>query len=630
MKFAFLLVFFTHGFSLGNPPAPLNRDPAFMNPSPMNPAPPFFYPNFSGTPYVLPQGYSIQPVCFNPNSPLCFNQWMNQSIPLSVGQSGLPNQFSYFLPTFIPKGPSSFNPEEDSNWQRISLPRLSKKDRYSETRVFYSNKQNPEQIAKVEVNPDTQEQTVILGSVAYVNVEDIEQAEADDSEDSTDSESSQSGAVSSGASSTPSVDSRGVISSGDSESDSVPSGGSQSGTVPSVGSRGAVSSGSSPTPTTDISMNDLQTARDTEALPGQAVREIKPGCFVIDKKLTSTEADHCFECVRQTSENNTFNSLKQNQDFLSKIKTYLSKVSRSSKNKFDNQIPGSLSGANKICAPQETLRLIIDNFEKTCPNPYNGKGAFESFFKDSFCKSCQEGVPIELMMGMMSLESAGRCYAVASNPLEKSAGLFQVDSDQHTCTSRHKKKTPANIKCLKNPINNLNKALDILTDHYAKTNPNPNPKAECKDWMSLSPAERDSWRRGVSAYNGGPGWVTRAIRSGRNSGTLYDTSYLSGTHRERNAKEKKDTASWEELRLLYFIEKLSPGNSGAGPLPKCRSFLQKDHGGTGRQLCLTVSNLAHTEAILGREISGSPPGMIEVWAQYKKDFLKENPIQCSN
>ena len=49
----------------------------------------------------------------------------------------------------------------------------------------------------------------------------------------------------------------------------------------------------------------------------------------------------------------------------------------------------------------------------------------------------------------------------------------------------------------------------------------------------------------------------------------------------------------------------------------------------GREEKHNLSNLSHTEAILGREVKGSPVGMIEVWSQYKRNFLKTNPVKCS-
>ena len=335
------------------------------------------------------------------------------------------------------------------------------------------------------------------------------------------------------------------------------------------------------------------------------------------------------ECNRSEENNTVFNSLIKDQSFVTSLQRYLKKVSESSKNKIQNQTIGNTSNITKICAPETSLKAIIKNFKKTCPIPY--KNNFKKFFKKVHCESCQKGVPVELMMSMMSIESAGKCPAKNNTEYEGSAGLFQVNGKVHQCQDEtgkiYQTGTSNNLQCLKNPVNNLNKALDILVDHYDKTNPGSVSKGQCKNWLSLSPAERDSWRRGVSAYNGGAGWVARAVMSARNTRTLTDTNYLIGTHKKLDPEAKNDTASWEELRSFYFIEKLSPSNLGNKELPECKNLLEKDQGGSGRQLCLTVSNLAHTEAVLGRELTGSM-GMVEIWSQYKTQFFKKYSSTC--
>ena len=285
-------------------------------------------------------------------------------------------------------------------------------------------------------------------------------------------------------------------------------------------------------------------------------------------------------------------------NFLKSLQKYLLKVFTSSKQKVKNQI-GNLS-EDQICSPGEKLSHIIKNFEKTC-SPYKRPGGFKDFFQDFSCKSCKQGIPIELMMAMMSIESSGRCNAHNSEG-ENSIGLFQVNADSHQCTSRHSVKTIKNIQCLKDLGNNWNKATEILTLWYNITN-GSEIKKPCKDWIKMNSDERDSFRRAVAGYNGGGGWVTHAIRTGRNN-AKGDTSSYGKSYR-------KDVASWEEIRAFYFIQNLR----------KTRKTRLIDN---------NISNLAHTEAVLGREIKGSPIGMIEVWSQYKINFLKENPFQCKN
>ena len=571
-----------------------------------------FKPDFSGQSVFMPKGTNLVPLCSDPSSPLCFNQWTNQAIPLS---SYFPNlsvpQYGYFLPSFISSGFAE-NPENDTAWEEIYIPtfssssrrqRGSKRDSVEDSkeadnktqRSFYRNKSEPNQIRLVETDSEG-EVTVQEGQVAFVSLDDIEPvAEAQPSVTSHLSQRK--------------PPHRSVEIQKDSHQESSPL------------------QDSSPTGQDFQFFGDTyQISRDTYVLPS-TTKEVEPGCFIIDKQEVETEAGFCPECVRSGENNSILHSLVQNQEFLASLQGYLKKVVMSSEDKIEKQTANTELETQKICSPEISLKAIIDNFESTCPSPYRNN--FESFFKRVYCQSCQKGIPVELMMGMMSIESAGRCSAIAQNTLESSTGLFQIDASQHDCRDEanilYRKNTRDNLQCLKNPVNNLNSAVDILTKHYEQVNPHSVSEGQCKDWLDINSTERDSWRRAVSAYNGGPGWVTRAIKSARDTRTLSNTRYLQGAHRRTHTAERNDTARWEELRLFYFIEKLSQKNRN---LPRCNSFLERDQGGTGRQLCLTVSNLAHTEAVLGREVKNSTPGMVEIWGQYKKQFLQKHPVTC--
>ena len=359
---------------------------------------------------------------------------------------------------------------------------------------------------------------------------------------------------------------------------------------------------------------DYETNKDTYALPA-TIKEVQPGCFIIDKPK-ETEAGFCFECKRENGEEDSvLSSLLGDKNFTASLMNYLKKVRYNTKRKVSSQTVVSGNSIQKICSPEVSLKAIIKNFNKTCPQPY--KNNFEAFFKKAYCESCKKGIPPEIMMAMMSVESAGRCPADSKNNREHSAGLFQINAKVHQCRDLqgniYNKNTSANFQCLKDPIHNMNKSIDILFDHYGQVNEKAIDTSQCKSWLEMTVTERDTWRRGVSAYNSGPGWLTRAIGSARNKETLQNTAYLIGAQKKPSSKHKKDDVSWEKLRLYYFIERLSPGNKRA----------------TGRKLNLTISNLAHTEAVLGRNVNSSAPAMVEIWAQYKTEFLKRNKTLCS-
>ena len=347
-------------------------------------------------------------------------------------------------------------------------------------------------------------------------------------------------------------------------------------------------------------VSSAEISSDTLALSAGAVTEIQTGCLAIDKRDIKTEAEFCLECIREN--NSYFKSLLRSETgFLKSLKDYLNTVSNESKVKVVNQIPGkelSTDRIKEICSPAQTLQDIIKNFEDTCP-PYNKKGGFKKFFEESLCKSCKKGVPIELMTALMSIESSGRCTARNDNSREDSAGLFQVNSQIHACTEGHTAGTKKNTECLMDINNNWNKSIEILIDDfYNKTNRKP-LTTPCKDWLDMNPSERDAFRRAVAGYNGSY-WILdniRASKQDRNDNTRFGSSY------------KNDTSNWEEIRAFYFT----------------RNIL----GSGGRSEEFNLSNLAYTEAILGREVKGGHVGMIEIWSQYKRNFLKENKdFQC--
>ena len=662
------------------------------------PASPFFYPNFSGgNPYLLSQGTSIQPVCFNPNSPLCFNQWMSQAIPLSTSQAGQPGPFNYFVPTFIPQSNSFIKPEGNANWERVSLPRLSRRDRYSETRIFYSNKQNPEQIVQVETDPETGEKTTTSGSVAFIPVEDIELTGSSGRGESSrtergretkktarekdkkvsvrvdgDQEASSPSAVEGDQGASPSSQIGSAVSlpakpSGVSVPEQPsgvsppakpsgvsvpeqPSGAGEPASSLSTKPDSVPKAPSSPPaketiigkappvrpdyikdPEPTASAQDspppaplqAQIKKDTMVLPAKAVKEIKTGCFAINKSLTSTEAHFCEECIRNTEQNQNFMALMNTQNFLSSLRKNLGHVFQASGKKTDLS---SENAVTKICSPDQTIKKHIEKFEATCPN-YNYSGGFKKFFKEHLCKSCKKGIPIELMMAMMSIESRGNCQATNKNRNEHSAGLLQVNANEHKCRSGYTVKTEANVTCLKNLNNNWNKATSILSDKFCATNGGIESSgyakagASCSNWLrdtvkgdsstcpsantswlSMGADKREAFRRAVSAYNGGEGHTLEAIYYGRKQHSKYTS--------QKRYKYGREKVSWEELRVFYFISRFKYGK--------------------GRGLNETLGNLAHTEAVLGREVKDSPPGMIEIWSQYKTQFLKDNPGQCSH
>ena len=240
----------------------------------------------------------------------------------------------------------------------------------------------------------------------------------------------------------------------------------------------------------------METRRDTSALPTNVV-EVggeDSGCFMIEKKevkdnetkVKNTEADFCFECIEKDRNKSVLSSLIGEEGFLKSTLDYLKKVTKKTRKKVQAQTVIQGDAVTKICSPEKSLKAIIKNFNRTCPSPY--KNNFEKFLKTAYCESCERGIAPEIMMSIMSIESAGRCKAVGSSANERSVGLFQVNSRVHSCRNQqgevYKKRTKANLKCFKDPINNMNSSLDILRCSYDSVNPGDSPTSECKSLAS--------------------------------------------------------------------------------------------------------------------------------------------------
>ncbi len=322
---------------------------------------------------------------------------------------------------------------------------------------------------------------------------------------------------------------------------------------------------------------NLSVRRPTFAVRTRAAqtKELAPGCVTINKPHSpaATSQATCLHCSGDLRSHT-----KDIENFLTTVHTTHSK---------------KLKYLKKICTPHESLKGLIRNFERSC------KGKFKDFVSDLYCISCQRGVPPEVMLAMMSIESSGRCGSVNDSSHETSLGLFQVNADVHSCKG-HQKKSSANRECLMNITNNTLYGVRILRDAYKLTNgslPETRPQNCTGGWTGMGKTKRDQWRKAVSAYNGGQLYVIRAQNAVK-----------------RALINNPNPPTWEQLRVYSFATKLSA---------MARGEKRK-----GRAIRNTISNLAHTEAVLGREIQGSPPGVVEFWEQYLKK--QELPSTCES
>lgn len=221
---------------------------------------------------------------------------------------------------------------------------------------------------------------------------------------------------------------------------------------------------------------------------------------------------------------------------------------------------------------------VIANFERTC------KGLNFQDYKEFLKAESERGnIPLEVMLGIMTQESAGSCLPRDS---AGNYGLFQINKSTSTseplCTvsqkqkiataSLHTLKTDKSLDCLENPVVNAREGIRIYKEKFRSSNKKSIPPL--KKWSEYSIQERDDIRRAVAGYNGGQTHVNRAIADIK-------------TFQEKYAKDL-DTNSFELQRIFFFRQIL-----------KQQGYVSSQEGARGN--VRTVENLAYTESITGRD-----------------------------
>ena len=342
----------------------------------------------------------------------------------------------------------------------------------------------------------------------------------------------------------------------------------------------------------------------------------------------------CEECNDPLNKGLATVSGKEKDNILKNLEKFLNAVAHGIKGLGPWAESGSIkrivckiNRGGSICSPQTALSKIIKNFNDTCNE------TFDKFFPKAYCESCQKGIPAEIMFAMMSIESAGECNAINEDEddgkkKENSRGLFQINIISDEYEECQKPASMSDNDFLLNPHLNFKCGMTMLNNHYNEVNPKRDTSPSCgenyKHWKDLKKKKtdsvhpRDQWRRAVSGYNSGGGWINRAVQSvegpqGSSRGRDFsrDTKDLYGSTHKLPDRAKKSKVSWEDLRVYYFIEKLLPENKPEDHIDKKKS---------GRDLGNTISNIAHTEAVLGREADKAPKGMVEYWSEYIRQY----------
>lgn len=258
------------------------------------------------------------------------------------------------------------------------------------------------------------------------------------------------------------------------------------------------------------------------------------------------KTDNCSQCKTQTQGQQLYSDIKgQLQSIFQKIK----------------------EGAQDKVNSKNYSDIFIKNFNKTCGMD------FHLFLGELKKEAHAQGIPPEILLGIMSQESEGKCDAEHKDANGTySVGIFQINTGS----------TKLKYADLKDPRTNMNESIRILVNKYKRVNgAKPTPK-ETLLVSDMNKHELTKWKKALSAYNGGEAHLKQ---SEQDLGAINEKYGLS-----------LDSEDWETRRAFYF-RKYIEENTDA-------KFNNKQS--YKRSTNNSIANLIYVESILGMdEISGS-------------------------
>lgn len=237
------------------------------------------------------------------------------------------------------------------------------------------------------------------------------------------------------------------------------------------------------------------------------------------------------------------------------------------------------------------ISLILSNFNETC-KPF----VFNKFYAELNKLALLNNIPVDLLLGIMSQESAGRCNSVNNeSDRTKSIGLFQVNTDSSSIPKCGDSiRSLKNSDCLENPITNLTEAIKILLQKYKSVNSSL-PKEN--GGMLLEDKDKNYWRKALSAYNGGQSYVHQGYMDINNYNSLYSASL--------------DPDDWE-TRKIFMLRSAIEKSGG-------EIFTQKHSYTHQRNIQNTLHNLSYVDSIILPDNAMSErESHVEIWQQYLK------------
>jgi hypothetical protein len=321
----------------------------------------------------------------------------------------------------------------------------------------------------------------------------------------------------------------------------------------------------------------LETIEKTDLIDSSEFAQAKPthlapSVFANASSKTDTEAKTCLgDCQSQNN-------------FTQKIRQTLGSQLLKLKNTSNTLQRSKHSG--------DGFDAIAKNFERTC---FGLK--FDDFVNYIQKSTPEKNIPSEVMLGIMTQESAGICHALGDKRASsKSVGLFQLNTGTVThidpCTrsqlqalngkSIEQMASERSLRCLQNPAVNLQAGMDVFLNKYREVN---KTLPASSTWETMSLTEKDNFRKALSAYNGGALWVNIAQSDIRYAKDKFDIDL------------KND---WETMRLFMFRHRLREN----GYVGKNKTRATK----------WELSNVAYVDAILGRGTGKeSQKGFTDQW-----------------
>jgi hypothetical protein len=322
---------------------------------------------------------------------------------------------------------------------------------------------------------------------------------------------------------------------------------------------------------------ELVTTQDTDFIPDNVVSNPLPLIPTQQLERPQNIKPRPYECFTESQQAHLDVVLKLNATTNNIIYSMLTSINLKAQDDIDNR--GSVSH-------------IINNFNKTC-DPTK----FDKYYEHLKSQALKNNIPVDIVLGLMTQESSGKCMAQHNEHNgTASIGLFQINTGTSTiksCVSQTGVAVPRS--CLNNPFTNLDEAIRVLRQKFKRVN-SRYPVGNPKDMVHLDKSSRDNWRKTLSAYNGGEGYVFQGYTDINKFNSTYGTDL--------------DPDAWE-IRRIFMLRNAIEKRGG--------KILGKEVGQKYRRSTRnSLNNLSYVDSIIPSEDSLNNQGHSTRWSNYLK------------